>query len=227
MAEPYVLRSNRLVTIQRMPIGARGIRGTDGLEIDASAADLASFPAAADHLGEVYQAVDTGKLYRSDGTDWNEIDALGPPGPAGADGATGAQGPQGIQGIQGEQGLPGADGADGAQGIQGIPGDPGADGAQGPQGIQGVPGADGADGADGATGPPGPSAVSTDDGNVLTLGTDSLIYFSADMEAPTVPASPTASGTKGQWKRSGIYLYWCYATDSWMRMTGATSGWTN
>ncbi len=67
-----------------------------------------------------------------------------------------------IGNLKGPQGEPGIDGQDGA---------PGADGAPGPPG---PPGADGQDGAD------GPTAVSTDAGNVLGLGTDSLLFWDGD-----------------------------------------------
>ena len=49
-------------------------------------------------------------------------------------------------------------------------------GPEGPQGIQGEPGPKG---DTGDTGPAGPSAVSTDEGNTATLGSDSLIYVPA------------------------------------------------
>ena len=35
----------------------------------------------------------------------------------------------------------------------------------------------------------------------------------------TVPASPTATGTAGQWSVDSSYGYFCYATDSWIRVT--------
>lgn len=123
----------------------------------------------------------------------------GPPGTDGIIGVDGAQGPQGEvgpQGIQGVQGIQGADGADGA------------DGAIGPQGIQGI------QGAVGPTGPEGPTAVSTDAGQLATLGTDSLILVAiapADIGAATMSADladftsgaatlgqvPAADGTGG------------------------------
>jgi hypothetical protein len=33
------------------------------------------------------------------------------------------------------------------------------------------------------------------------------------------PATPTSPGTQGTWAYDGIYLYWCCATDVWIRMT--------
>ena len=75
--------------------------------------------------------------------------------------ATGSRGPEGPQGETGPQGI---------QGIQG------ETGPQGPQGIQGI---------QGETGDPG---LSTDAGNVLSLGEDDLLYY-AGPDAPTVTAS--------------------------------------
>ena len=93
---------------------------------------------------------------------------VGPQGPAGNDGAAGGQGPQGEVG---PQGSPGADGAAGGQGPQGEVG------AAGPAGADStVPGPAGIDGAAGPEGPPGPNAVSADYGNIITTGTDGLVY---------------------------------------------------
>jgi hypothetical protein len=73
------------------------------------------------------------------------------------------------------QGLAGAQGVQGPAGAQGIQGNPGATGAAGPTGSQGPTGPAGSTGAAGPTGPPGPTAISTDPGNIATLGSDSLI----------------------------------------------------
>ena len=105
--------------------------------------------------------------------------SVGPPGPVGEDGEMGPPGPQGIQG------LPGADG---------LPGEIGPMGPPGPPGLQGEPGLDGQDGAQGLpgpVGPAGPSAVSTDAGQLATLGTDGLILVAitpADIGAAATSA---------------------------------------
>jgi hypothetical protein len=71
----------------------------------------------------------------------------------------------------------GVSGPPGPTGPQGPTGPVGADGTVGPAG---PPGADstvpGPAGPAGATGPAGPNAVSTDTGNYLSLGSDSLVY---------------------------------------------------
>jgi len=133
---------------------------------------------------------------------WNNVGKLqGPPGPTGPTGPQGNVGPQGPigdtgpgggigpQGIQGEQGVqgpigntgaPGADGATGPQGIQGVKGDTGDQGpagAKGDQGIQGVAGGTGPTGPQGIEGPEGPSTPSADAGNLLTTGTDNLLFY--------------------------------------------------
>lgn len=59
-----------------------------------------------------------------------------------------------------------------------------------------------------------------------TYDHDSFLTGVPDMEV-SVPGSPSATGTKGQWARSGIHYYRCVATDTWMQFVGSTSGWTN
>lgn len=93
----------------------------------------------------------------------------GPQGPTGATGATGPAGPTGPQGEQGETGPQGPAGDTGPQGEQGPQGEIGPAGPTGPTGETG------ATGAPGPQGPAGPTAVSSDAGNVATLGTDSLL----------------------------------------------------
>jgi hypothetical protein len=123
----------------------------------------------------------------------------------GATGPTGSQGPPGDTGATGATGPQGATGATGAQGpaatvtvgttTTGAPGTnaavtntgstsaavfnftipAGATGATGPQGATGATGPTGPTGATGAQGPPGPDVVSTDPGNIATLGTDGYI----------------------------------------------------
>lgn len=41
----------------------------------------------------------------------------------------------------------------------------------------------------------------------------------------SVPASPSATGTPGQWAWGSPYLYWCVETDTWVRVVPARS-WT-
>jgi hypothetical protein len=123
----------------------------------------------------------------------------GPQGPAGADGADGAQGPQGDPGPQGPAGADGADGAQGPQGDPGPQGPAGADGADGAQGPQGDPGPqgpagdDGADGAQGPQGDPGPTAVSTDAGQIATLGTDDLLLVTGAAAAAAYDSAVAAA----------------------------------
>lgn len=111
----------------------------------------------------------------------------GETGPAGADGADGADGLSAYdiavaEGFSGDEAawlsaLVGADGAPGADGAQGLQGDTGPAGPQGEAGPTGPQGATGPQGDAGPQGPEGPSAVSTDAGQVLSIGTDSLIYY--------------------------------------------------
>lgn len=138
------------------------------------------------------------------------VEATGPQGPPGPAGADGADGPQGPQGDTGPQGPAGADGADGPQGIQGPAG---ADGTQGPQGPAG------ADGADGPQGPAGPTAVSTDPGNLVVLGSDSLIYAGAAQITPgAIGAEPAMASAlyeqiytsgSGTWSKPSGNYRWC------------------
>lgn len=100
--------------------------------------------------------------------------------PRGDVGATGAQGPQGDKGDTGDTGP---------QGDTGATGPIGPEGPAGPQGDIGPAGPAGADGATGPQGPAGPTAISADAGNELTLGTDSLTYFSGPQFA-----GPTTTG---------------------------------
>jgi hypothetical protein len=126
--------------------------------------------------------------------------ATGPQGTTGATGATGPQGPKGadstVPGPQGPQGATGSQGPQGATGTAGAAatiavgttttGTPGTNAAVSNSGSSsaavfnftipaGVQGAAGAQGSTGPQGPPGPTAVSTDTGNIATLGSDSKI----------------------------------------------------
>jgi len=92
-------------------------------------------------------APSTGGPFGRQGGAW--VEAVGPQGPPGADST--------VPGPQGPAGPAGPAGADST-----VPG------PQGPAG---------AAGAAGAQGPAGPSAVSADAGQILTLGTDSLILL--------------------------------------------------
>jgi hypothetical protein len=118
---------------------------------DDAGAWVASSVAPGGGTGDVEEAPEDGTPYARRDAGWVAVATI-----------EGPTGPQGSQGPQGETGPAGADGADGAPGPQG---ETGPAGPQGPQGDTG------------ATGPAGPSAVSTDGGNVLSLGTDSLIYY--------------------------------------------------
>src|SRR4029077_8607673 len=139
--------------------------------------------------------------------------ATGTQGPKGDTGATGAQGNPGIQGDTGATGPAGPQGIAGAQGIQGPTGTAatvnvgttttGTAGSNAavtntgtssaavfnftvPQGIQGTAGTPGTAGAQGPAGPAGPTAVSTDSGNLATLGSDSLLYLPPSAVQPTI-----------------------------------------
>jgi len=37
------------------------------------------------------------------------------------------------------------------------------------------------------------------------------------------PATPTSTGTQGTWATDGTYLYWCVATDTWVRWVVVTN----
>ncbi|MGB4768666.1 MAG: hypothetical protein WBP22_05425 [Candidatus Saccharimonas sp.] len=82
--------------------------------------------------------------------------------------------------------------------INAVAGPTGATGPQGPVGVIGATGASGglgatgAQGTTGATGPVGPQAVSTDAGNLLSLGTDSRVMLSeAALPGPKITVSAT------------------------------------
>ena len=64
-------------------------------------------------------------------------------------------------------------------------------GDQGTAGVDGTPGSPGADGNDGAQGLPGPTAVSTDTGNLATLGGDSLLLVAEQAVADAAPVQAT------------------------------------
>jgi len=125
--------------------------------------------------------------------------ADGPTGPAGTPGATVLNGivdPVAGDGIDGDffintatdfifgpksggaWPMPGTSvvGPAGVTGPAGPDGPEGPEGPDGPQGLSGDDGTNGADGADGAAGPPGPTAVSTDPGNGVSLGSDNLLW---------------------------------------------------
>jgi len=39
----------------------------------------------------------------------------------------------------------------------------------------------------------------------------------------TAPATPTSAGAQGTWATDGTYLYWCIATNTWVRWVVVTS----
>lgn len=105
----------------------------------------------------------------------------GPQGPAGAIGPAGPTGPTGPTGPSGSVGPPGATGPQGPTGAAStVPGPQGPAGATGSQGPQGNPG------PTGSQGPPGPSTPSANTGNLLTTGSDSLLYLPASAIQPTI-----------------------------------------
>ena len=119
----------------------------------------------------------------------------GPTGPQGSTGATGATGPAGTgaTGPQGNPGVAGVTGSTGATGATGATGPTGSTGPSGNDGATGATGVTGPTGPTGATGATGPQAVSTDAGNLLTLGTDSRVLLTeAALPGPTITASSTA-----------------------------------
>lgn len=85
-------------------------------------------------------------------------------------------GPEGESGPKGDKGDPGEQGPQGDPGEQGVQGDPGD---KGDKGDKGDPGDEG---------PPGPSDVSADEGNLLTLGTDTLPMLDPD-DLPSPPST--------------------------------------
>ena len=97
------------------------------------------------------------------------------------------QGPPGPQGEPGEDGKSAYEVAvengfvgDEAAWLLSLKGDKGDKGDTGDTGPQGPAGAAGATGATGPQGPAGPTAVSADSGNVARLGSDNLLYVSAN-----------------------------------------------
>lgn len=95
-----------------------------------------------------------------------------------------------VAGPTGATGPVGATGSSGATGVTGGAGAAGATGATGPTGVNG------ASGATGATGPAGPQAVSTDAGNLLTIGTDSKVMLAqAALPGPKITVATTAPST--------------------------------
>jgi hypothetical protein len=110
----------------------------------------------------------------------------GPTGPQGIQGEVGPQGDQGIQGVQGPIGNTGPQGEVGPQGPTGLTGPVGDTGPQGPKGDtgntgqQGIQGPQGNIGPQGIQGPEGPTAPSANAGNVLTLGSDNLLYYNGE-----------------------------------------------
>lgn len=104
-------------------------------------------------------------LVKASSADNDAVWSTGPAGPAGP------VGPQGPAGTAGAQGVAGPQGPQGLQGNPGAKGDTGATGPQGPQGIQGPVG------PEGPMGPAGGAAVSSDPGNLVTLGADGRLYL--------------------------------------------------
>lgn len=113
------------------PMGPQGPAGT-GLNIQGSVNTAANLPAQPQPLNDAYITLDTGHIWVSDGSTWNDVGPfVGPTGPQGAPGPAGVQGPMGAQG---PQGVPGPSGAPGATGPTGAPG------PEGPRGPKGDPG---------------------------------------------------------------------------------------
>jgi len=154
--------------------------------------------------------------WSADGHWINQGQSQGPEGPAGPTGPDGADGNTIWNGTGAPLDALGVDGdfyiatdvnqifgpkAAGVWPITGVPlvGPQGADGADG---ADGDPGAEGPAGPDGADGAPGPTAISTDAGNQLTLGADTLTLMlgallsttATDAEVVTaLPGTPVAT----------------------------------
>jgi hypothetical protein len=185
------------------PVGPQGPIG-QGLTPKGTVANSGSLPASGNTTGDIWITSDTGHGWSWDGTHWVDMGPFqGPAGITGPQGATGATGPQGPKGadstVPGPQGPPGATGSQGPQGATGATGSaatiavgttttgtPGTNAAVSNSGSSsaavfnftvpaGVQGAAGAQGSTGPQGPPGPTAVSTDTGNIATIGSDSKI----------------------------------------------------
>ena len=152
------------------------------------------------------------------------IDVTTPSGDRGPKGDTGAKGdPAATVEAYATTGDPGADVAvsrtilDGGsrirfdftipRGATGAAGSAGATGAQGPAGATGATGAQGPAGATGAQGPAGATGATG-------IGVSWV----------SVPASPTATGTPGQAAQDASRVYFCYATNAWLRV--ARDPWT-
>ena len=102
---------------------------------------------------------------------------------SGSTGPTGSAGPTGSTGTAGTAGVKGATGATGATGPEGTAGTAGVAGATGPTGLTG------------ATGATGPTQVSTDAGNLASLGTDSKIFVSpTPLDAKIDKSTVTTAG---------------------------------
>ena len=46
--------------------------------------------------------------------------------------------------------------------------------------------------------------------------------FDSELRWVAVPASASASGVVGDVAIDGDYIYWCYATNTWLRSAGTT-----
>jgi hypothetical protein len=113
----------------------------------------------------------------------------GPLGPSGPTGAMGNQGPVGPVGPPGSDGATGPQGANGPQGLTGATGATGPQGPignTGPQGPIGNTGTQGITGPTGPIGPAGPTKPSTDSGNLLVTGSDSLLSLPPSAIQPTI-----------------------------------------
>ena len=173
--------------------------------------------------GGIPEAPIDGETYGRKDADWTPLSSgggtAGPPGPPGPQGPAGPPGAAGETGPAGPPGAPGETGAAGAPGETGAAGPPGDPGPAGPAGADGQPGADGQDGSPGPAGPagpageagpPGPVSVSTDTNNAATLGTDGLIYVSADTAGggPAGPPGPQGppgpAGPQGETGPAGV-----------------------
>jgi hypothetical protein len=188
------------------PIGPIGPPGT-GLTVKGSVTTAANLPTSGNEIGDMWIALDTGDAWVWNGIAWNNAGHI--QGPTGPTGATGAQGPPGATGSTGSQGVQGATGATGSTGPPG----PGYTwrgpwalaiqynvndvvSYQGSSWVCLVPNMNESPitgttnwnvmAQEGATGPIGPSSPSSNVGNLITVGSDSLLYLPPSAIQPTI-----------------------------------------
>ena len=181
------------------PTGPTGVQGAtgNGLEVIGVTADPDDLPDDS-ATGDVYYVYNTQEFYIYGGTQWFDIDIIGPTGATGADSTV--VGTTGTTGDDGDAGTTGPNGADstvtgptGPTGVTGPTGPTGADSTvPGPTGPTGPTGADST--VPGPTGPTGPTgADSTVPGPTGSTGATGPTGADSTVPGPTGTTGPTGS----------------------------------